>query len=792
MPKKLISGLLLIFVFFTSTNGYCLPAGGTVASGTATVTTAGKTTNVNQNSDKAIINWKSFNIATGETVNFKQPSAASVALNRIGDMNASTIYGALNANGRVFLINPNGILFGPGSQVNVGGLIASTLNLSDTDFLAGKYNFTGTSTASVVNQGRINAPGGYVALLGPAVENSGVILADLGSVTLASGQAATVSLDPKGSISAVVVTSPTTKNPAKKDAAIINSGTIQANGGKVVLTGKALSGIFNNLINNTGIIQADTLNNQSGVFTLSCNGNINLSGKVTATQLNLGTADNQPNNVNLSATTTIGTGGLTVNTFGTVTQVTSLNILGDFTLLNGIFNSDPTQYAFNVAKSFSLPGGSFNRYTLVIVDNQPVPSYCRIYDVYGLQAMKCHLDWRYLLANDIDASGTRGWNEDPAHPGTYFGFEPVGTTPAFSGTLDGRNYKVDGLYINRGDYIGLFGWGTTQVQIKNIGLVNCNIISGIANSNIGTLIGINYGIISNVYSSGSVTGGGVIGGLVGTNYGSISGSYTTARVEGASYVGGLVGENAEGGRITQSYATGNVVQWPSGYNGLIGGLVGENRGIISDCYASGNVDGNYCSIGGLIGGLTLTGQVSRSYATGNVTGTWCIGGLVGQIGQGGGTSISDCYATGDVHGMDDVGGLVGDIEGITVSCISNSYATGRVTAGDYTNIGGLVGYCQGNCIYSANFWDTQTSGQSRGIGNVSNPVPGVTGKLTREMKQRATFFKWDFDHVWMIMEGTTYPYFQWAGGITNNQITVNSPGVLAGPLSEKKKGSVFF
>jgi filamentous hemagglutinin family protein len=109
-------------------------------------------------------NWQSFSIGAGHTVNFVQPSSSAVALNRVLGSDVSVIQGALNANGQVFLINPNGVLFTPTAQVNVGGIVASTLNLSNEDFLAGRYRFSGDSTASVINQGNIQtAPGGTAA-----------------------------------------------------------------------------------------------------------------------------------------------------------------------------------------------------------------------------------------------------------------------------------------------------------------------------------------------------------------------------------------------------------------------------------------------------------------------------------------------------------------------------------------------------------------------------------------------------------------------------------------------------
>jgi filamentous hemagglutinin family protein len=146
-----------------------LPTGGNVVAGSGQINTPSANQMViNQASNKLAIDWQSFDIAAGHKVTFNQPGSDSIALNRVLGADGSKIMGQLDANGRVFLINPNGVLFGAGAQVNVGGLVASTLNISDTDFAAGNYRFKGDgSNASVINKGNITATdGGSVALLG--------------------------------------------------------------------------------------------------------------------------------------------------------------------------------------------------------------------------------------------------------------------------------------------------------------------------------------------------------------------------------------------------------------------------------------------------------------------------------------------------------------------------------------------------------------------------------------------------------------------------------------------------
>jgi filamentous hemagglutinin family protein len=139
-------------------SAFAAPVGGQVSAGSGAIAQAGLNTTITQNSQNLAINWQSFGIAANEAVRFNQPNASAIALNRVLGQNPSQILGSLSANGQVFILNPNGVLFGAGSQVNVGGLVASTLNLSDADFMANKLTFSnGGSAGSVINQGTLTA-----------------------------------------------------------------------------------------------------------------------------------------------------------------------------------------------------------------------------------------------------------------------------------------------------------------------------------------------------------------------------------------------------------------------------------------------------------------------------------------------------------------------------------------------------------------------------------------------------------------------------------------------------------
>jgi len=184
-----LKALAISLMMSLGANVYAQPVGGVVTAGGASISSGAGSTTITQSTQNAAINWQSFSIAAGETVQFVQPNSSSVTLNRVLGSDPSSILGSLSANGKVFLVNPNGILFGKGAQVNVGGLVASTLNITDSDFMNGIYKFSGTGNGTVLNQGAINADGGYVALLGANVSNEGVISARLGTIALAAGDA---------------------------------------------------------------------------------------------------------------------------------------------------------------------------------------------------------------------------------------------------------------------------------------------------------------------------------------------------------------------------------------------------------------------------------------------------------------------------------------------------------------------------------------------------------------------------------------------------------------------------
>lgn len=238
-----------------------LPTNGQVVSGTGSITQSGNAMQVTQGSQRLVTHWGTFNIGSAARVEFVQPSASAVALNRVLSGDPSRIHGQLAANGQVFLVNPAGVLFGAGARVNVGGLVASTLDISDSDFHEGRRRFKGTSKASVVNEGHIEAArGGTVALLGAQVRNSGSITAPMGSVVLAAAPSVTLDLHGDGLLSVQL-------DGATAQALADNAGSLRADGGLVMLAARGLDPMAT-VVNNTGTVHATTLSNRNGVIRL--------------------------------------------------------------------------------------------------------------------------------------------------------------------------------------------------------------------------------------------------------------------------------------------------------------------------------------------------------------------------------------------------------------------------------------------------------------------------------------------------------------------------------------------
>ncbi|EOZ4724570.1 filamentous hemagglutinin N-terminal domain-containing protein, partial [Pseudomonas aeruginosa] len=266
--KAAIASALALLGATALAPAYALPSGGTVVGGSANGEihlSGGNSLSVNQKVDKLIANWDSFSVAAGERVIFNQPSSSSIALNRVIGTKASDIQGRIDANGQVFLVNPNGVLFGRGAQVNVGGLVASTLDITDAEFNgnSSRYRFTGPSTNGVLNHGGAitAAEGGSIALLGAQVDNRGTVLAQMGGVGLGAGSDLTLNFDGNKLLDIRV-------DAGVANALASNGGLLKADGGRVLMAARTANALLNTVVNSQGAIEARSLRGKNGRIVL--------------------------------------------------------------------------------------------------------------------------------------------------------------------------------------------------------------------------------------------------------------------------------------------------------------------------------------------------------------------------------------------------------------------------------------------------------------------------------------------------------------------------------------------
>jgi len=277
-----LAALALLNLRAPATAQQGLPGGGNVVSGSATIRApaAGQLT-VRQDSQRAIIDWNSFSIGAGESVRFVQPSTDAAVLNRVTGATSSTIAGSLSGNGQVFLVNPNGIAITPTGSVQLGGgFVASTLDIRNEDFTAGRLSFNAHdgTIGRVANAGTVQvAPGGFVALLGDQVSNDGRISAPLGRVALGAGTQATLDLNGDGFLQ---VGWP--GGPRATASGVDASGSVEAVGGRIELKAADARAALRSVVNVSGSLVATSVSGHDGAIVLEAGtgGSAQVSGQL--------------------------------------------------------------------------------------------------------------------------------------------------------------------------------------------------------------------------------------------------------------------------------------------------------------------------------------------------------------------------------------------------------------------------------------------------------------------------------------------------------------------------------
>ncbi|PBW12977.1 hemagglutination protein [Pseudomonas aeruginosa] len=273
----------LMFAIASINAAMAAPTGAQFNPNEIKISQQGKTTLIDQSTQRAIINWKGFDVSADEAVRFNQPGVTSSTLNRVTAGQESVIAGRISAPGQVIIYNSNGVVFSGSAKVDVGSLITTTANISDEHFRQGKLIFDqpGNPDARIVNDGSISvAEKGLAAFVAPSVANNGVINARLGTVAMAAGNAATIDLYGDGLVS-IAVTDPVTRKPQDAQALVSNGGAIQADGGSVLITAEQASRVVDNAVNLSGVILARGAEVREGsVALVSKSGDIQVAGKI--------------------------------------------------------------------------------------------------------------------------------------------------------------------------------------------------------------------------------------------------------------------------------------------------------------------------------------------------------------------------------------------------------------------------------------------------------------------------------------------------------------------------------
>ena len=786
------AALVALCAALLASGAWAGPSGGSVSAGSGSISQSGATTTITQGSQNLAINWASFGVAAGERVNFVQPGASAIALNRVIGTERSVINGTLSANGQVWILNPNGVLFGNTASVNVGGLVASTLSLSDADFLAGKRSFGANgSQGTVVNQGSLT--GGYVALLGKQASNTGTISTANGTAALAAGDK--VTLDFSGSRLLSVQVDEGTLNALAE-----NKGLIRADNGTVILTASAKEALLNTVVNNEGVIEAKGIDSSGGTIVL-------LGGFNGGTVKVAGTLDASASGSYNGGF--IETSGAHVQVAGGA-KVSTLSQGGK----TGTWLVDPTDFTVSAGSGSQAASGigadtlSANLATTSVTLATDAGAGTDSGDIHVNAAVSWNANTTLTLNayNDINinapitATGTSAGlvlnHGNYASTGTVAGgtdynvkapitLSGAGATLGINGTAYTLLHSmaeidaIDSTGLN-GNYAlaqDLDAGGITYTsalvssasfvfggRLAGLGHTISNLTISAGSADLVGLIAQNFGTLRDLgLVGGSVSGGDRVGSLVGFNgsSGSISNAYATGSVSGDDYVGGLAGYNGLGGSISNAYAAGSV----SGAGDFAGGLVSVNYGTISAAHATGSVSGASSWVGGLVGVNAGSGSISNAYATGSVSAAGSyVGGLVGL--NNGGT-ISGAYATGNVLATGDyVGGLVGYNDG----SIGNAYATGSVSGNIY--VGGLVGWNNGGSVSNA-YWDRTTTGQSAAVGldnGTLTNVSAVTSSTAYSHDSYTNLGTWtetvSGSGVWVAKDGGGNPQWVMLEGAT--------------------------
>jgi filamentous hemagglutinin family protein len=756
-----------------------LPTGGSVAAGSVAISQSSAThLNITQSSQSAVVNWQGFSVGQGSSVNFAQPNASSAILNRVTGSASSTIAGSITANGQVYLVNPNGIAITASGSVNAGGgFVASTLGISDGDFMSGKRSFSGNgASARVSNAGSITVGrGGYAALIGGTVSNSGSISVPLGKVALGSGERATLDFSGDGFLQVAVPT-----GAGGKGALIRNSGSIKADGGSVIISAATAREAARSAINISGLVQARSISGHNGSIMIGdgAGGRVRITGRLIATSRHYagGSITVTGKDIALKSATVDAsgaTGGGNINIGGgrqgtgplqhadTTTIDATTTIKADaISTGNGgnvvVWSDLQTNFAGTISARGGALSGNGGSVETSSAAHLEVADTARVYTLAGhgaagnwlldpqdftIAASGGDMTGATLSANLANGSVTiLSSNGATAGSGDIFVNDAVGWSSGSLLTLT----AVGGIAVNAP--ISITGGGQLALNYStNLSLARGASIDYGTTNNGGKLSinGTPYTLLYNMTDVANVNTTGLGGAYaLATNLNAAGNAYQTPVIGSSLH---LIGNGATGTPSVFSgtleglgHSISNLTIDSTGYsqtvNGqsqyvtvLATGLIGTLTGAVRDLnLVGGHVYGNG-NVGSIAGNAQTGGIISQSSASISVIGnSKNVGGLVGRLS---GASITDSFASGNVQvtGGGSIGGLVGyAYQGAT---ITRSYATGGVNGSyfgqGFPDAGGLVGHLEGSTVTQS-----YATGPVLGGSNVGGLVGNVLANST--------------------------------------------------------------
>ncbi|MCA7921143.1 filamentous hemagglutinin N-terminal domain-containing protein [Burkholderia cenocepacia] len=764
---KRLAAAAVSLLGFAALPAFALPTGEVITSGQGDIVrdAGGKSMSINQHSDKLVTNWQDFSVAGGERVSFHQPGSQSIALNRVVGNNGSQIHGQIDANGKVFLVNPNGVLFGAGAQINVGGLVASTQNIADADFLAGNYRFAGNSNASIVNDGKITAAdGGSVALLGARVSNNGVIQAKMGRVALGAGNAFNVNFDGNGLLNLQV-------EGGAVDAQATNGGLLKADGGEVLMTARAAGNLLSAVVNNAGTIEAKGLSGNGGKITLD-GGTVHVAGKLdaSATAGRGGEVLTRGEQVTIASTTRVDTRGLNGQTGSWKIEAANAGVADE--------SNEVKTRGFNGNSNVNGNTGSANGNGNVDIghgkDGEGENGGQAIGENVGGQsngagqsnggrsigtgALARNLDTTNIeLVNtqgDLTVAAPVSWASDNALTLTSQKGN-VDLQKAVTATGENASLVVNAAdRIRVKDAVKLTGHNAhLELNSKNGHTLENDIAVTLSGDNASFRSnGEDYKVLHTVEDLRDIDNG-------------LNGRYVLGNaIDGANARFRSIGGNRAFSGVFDGL--GNRIQRLSVYNttpnvglfaqstgtlanltldsltvdgssanraAFVGGLVGDNLGRISNVTAK-NMTVSYngkqaTQMGGLVG--RNLGAIERVRFEGRVAGSgyaFIVGGLVGS--NAGtitdGHVVADVALTGAAPGLYPDAARIGGLVGMNSGVITHASASGRVTARDNTSAGGFVGENRYGVISHAHARVAVTAGKNGDVGGFAGRQTGGT------------------------------------------------------------------